>query len=79
MSEQLVWTVDFMREEALALAAPYGPDTEPFTALRRAAEALQDADAAIRRHEARQALGVNVLGVIGPRGRMRFYQRRPKG
>jgi hypothetical protein len=76
MQESPVWTIDFLREEALARAAPYAPESEPFSALKRAAEALQDAAAAVRRHEARQALGANVLGVVDRTGRMRFYGRR---
>jgi hypothetical protein len=76
MSELNVWTIDFLREEALARAAPYAPGTEPFSALKRAAEALHDAAAAVRRHESRQALGLNVLGVVDGTGRMRFYGRR---
>jgi lysozyme family protein len=76
MSEQNVWTIDFLREEALARAAPYAPGTEPFSALKRAAEALQDAAAAVRRHEARAAMGASVLGVVDQTGPMRFYGRR---
>jgi hypothetical protein len=63
MADTPVWTLDFMREEALALAGPYNPASEPFSALWRAADALREAAAAVRRYDLRNG-GLPVIGLV---------------
>lgn len=76
MGDDHVWTVDFMCEEALALAAPYSPGSEPWQALTRAAHALQDAAVAVRRHKARNAPGeLKVIGMVTGAGAVTFFDR----
>lgn len=75
MPEPQVWTIDFMREEALALAAPYSPGSEPFSALWRAADALKEAAAAVKRYEARNAAGPKVIGMVTGAGAVRFFDQ----